>query len=64
MSLMGEKTDNRSLCVVRVSESVSFLTCTRCASILRTEGDDATGARQIAFDNHRCEDFPRDEGVG
>jgi hypothetical protein len=36
-------------------------TCTRCAWTLHLEGHDVTDA-QSAFDAHRCEDSPRDEG--
>ena len=37
-------------------------TCGRCAWTFRIEGDD-TSAGQAAFDDHRCEDFPRREGI-
>ena len=37
-------------------------TCGRCAWTFRIEGDHMS-AGQAAFDAHRCEDFPRDEGI-
>ena len=37
-------------------------TCGRCAWAIRIDGDDMS-AGQAAFDAHRCEDFPRDEGI-
>ena len=33
----------------------------RCAWTFRIEGEDIS-AGQAAFDTHRCEDFPRDQG--
>jgi len=53
----------RILCPVPTSKGVTMYTCTRCAWTLRGQGDDAMRA-QAAFDAHRCEDFPRDEGSG
>ena len=37
-------------------------TCGRCAWTFRS-ADDEMSAGQAAFDTHRCEDFPRDEGI-
>jgi hypothetical protein len=37
-------------------------TCGRCKCTFRIEEDEMS-AGQTAFDAHRCEDFPRDDGI-
>jgi hypothetical protein len=38
-------------------------TCCGCSWTFRVEGNDLASA-QAEFDQHRCEDFPRDEEPG
>jgi len=60
---MTENAAERFLCPVKVSDSVVIFTCTRCAWTLRVPADEGTTVGQAAFDDHHCEDFPRNEGV-
>jgi hypothetical protein len=53
----------RVLCPVRTSLGVVFYSCCRCAWKYRVEGDNIEVWGEVAFDAHRCEDFPRDNGT-
>lgn len=56
-------TSVRVLCSVPTSPGVVMYTCCRCAWTFRVEGDNVSVWGQVAFDAHRCEDFPRNEGI-
>jgi hypothetical protein len=56
-SIAGVTTTERFMCRIELLGGVVVFTCGRCAWTYRGEGDDRSAA-QIAFDLHRCEDFP------
>jgi hypothetical protein len=57
--IMTNEEKPRLLCPVRLLNGIIAYTCLRCRWTFRSSEDDRKTA-QAAFDQHRCEDFPRD----
>lgn len=57
MTTVGEPSNDRLMCYVRISETLVMLTCTNCSWTFRADSDDSE-AGKTAFDAHRCQDFP------
>ena len=55
---MHEEDSPRFLCLVQISKGIIACTCGRCTWVSRVHDTDLA-AGQVAFDGHRCEDFPR-----
>jgi hypothetical protein len=62
-TVMSDDQPQRILCPILASFGVIMYPRRLSAWVFRAEADGTAAAAQQAFDAHRCEDWPRDEGI-